>query len=67
MPLINCDIDLILTWSAECFIIDNLIANEEPTFTITDTKIYVPIITLSIQDNAKLLQKMKSGFKRTIN
>ena len=36
-------------------------------FKITDTKIYVPVVTLSTQDNAKLLQQLKSGFKRTIN
>ena len=34
---------------------------------MTDTKIYVPVVTLSTQDNAKLLQQLKSGFKRTIN
>ena len=38
-----------------------------PKFVITDTKLYVPVITLSTQDNAKLLKKLKSGFKRTIN
>ena len=36
-------------------------------FAITDTKLYVPVVTLSTQDNAKLLQQLKSGFKRTIN
>ena len=36
-------------------------------FEITETKLYVPIVTLSTQDNAKLLQQLKSGFKRTIN
>ena len=36
-------------------------------FAITDTKRYVPVVTLSTQDNAKLLQQLKSGFKRTIN
>ena len=38
-----------------------------PKFLITDTNFYVPVITLSTQDNAKLLKKLKSGFKRTIN
>ena len=38
-----------------------------PKFLITDTKLYVPVITLSTQYNAKLLKKLKSGFKRTIN
>ena len=36
-------------------------------FAITDTKLYVPVVTLSTQDNAKLLEQLKSGFKRTIN
>ena len=67
MPLINCEINLILTWSARCFIIDNPIANQEPTFTIIDTKLYVPVVALSTQYNAKLLEQFKSGFKRTIN
>ena len=43
------------------------IAGQEPTFIITDTKLYVPVVTLSTQDNAKLLQQLKSCFKRTIN
>ena len=56
MSLINCEINLILTCSASCFIIDGPIDNQIPTFAITDTKLYVPVITLSSQDNAKLLQ-----------
>ena len=36
-------------------------------FAITDTKLYVPVVTLSTQNNAKLLEQLKSGFKRTIN
>ena len=67
MPLINCEINLILTWSYRCFMIDNPIANQEPTFTITDTKLYVPAVTLSTQSNVKLLKQLKSGFKRIIN
>ena len=42
-------------------------ANKVPTFTIVDIKLYVPVLGLSFQDNAKLLQQLKSGFKRTIN
>ena len=38
-----------------------------PTFTIADTKLYVPVVTLSTQDNAKLLEQLKPVFKRTIN
>ena len=67
MPLINCEINLILTWSDRCFIIDNPIANQEPTFTITDTKLYVPTVTLSTQNNAKLLEQLNSGFKRIVS
>ena len=43
------------------------VADQDPTFTITETKIYVPVVCLSIQYNAKLLQKLKTGSKRTIN
>ena len=41
--------------------------NEGATFSITDTKLYVPVVTLSNLDNSKLLQQLNSGFKRTIN
>ena len=64
MPLINCEINLILTWSEDCVISS---ATGATKFKITDTKLYVPVVTLSNQDNAKLLQQLKSGFKRTIN
>ena len=43
------------------------VADQGTTFTITETKLYVPVVTLSTQDNAKLLTQSKSGFKRTIN
>ena len=45
------------------------IANSESAerFAITDTKLFVPVVTLSTQDNAKLRQQLKLGFKRTIN
>ena len=65
MPLINYKINLILNWSKD-FVISNTAANQDTTFAITDTKLYVPAVTLST-DNAKLLQQLKSGFKRTIN
>ena len=60
IPLINCENNLILTWSNRCFIIDNPIKNQEPTSSITHTKLYVPVVTLSTQDNAKLLEQLKS-------
>ena len=64
MSLINCEINLILAWSKDCVISSTTGATK---FKITDTKFYVPVVTLSTQDNAKLLQQLKSGFKRTIN
>ena len=66
MPLINCEINLILTWSNRCFIIDKPIVDQEPTFTITATTFYVPVVTLSTQGDVKLLEQLKSGFERTI-
>ena len=53
--------------SANCVIIYTNVNNQAPTFTITETNLYVPIVTLSTQDNAKLLPQLKSGFKRTIS
>ena len=67
MPLINCEINLILTWSSTCVIVSTNIANQVATFEITNTKLYVPVVTLSTQKYAKLLQQLKSGFKRLIN
>ena len=65
MPLINCDmVAIILTWSSTCVITNS---NGAGTFAIIDTKLYVPIVTLSTQENAKLFQQLKSGFKRVIN
>ena len=62
MCLIYCEIKLGLTYV--CYL---MIQKQATTFKITDTKIYVPVVTLSTQDNAKLLQQLKSGFSRTIN
>ena len=67
MALINCEIKLILTWSTNCVIVSTNVANKNATFEITDTKLYVPVVTLSTQDNSKLIQQLKSGFKRVIN
>ena len=64
MPLINCEVNLILTWSLTCVITNS---NGAGRFAITDTKLYVPVVTLSTQENTKLLQQLKSGFKRVIN
>ena len=67
MPLINCEVNLILTWSSTCALISTNIPNQNATFAITDTKLYVPVVTLSTQENTKFLQQLKSGFKRVIN
>ena len=67
MSLINCEVNLILNWSSNYVILSTNVANVGATFTITETKLYVPVITLSTQDNEQLLTKLKSGFKRTTN
>ena len=67
MLLINCEVNLILKWSSACVIIATNILNQAAIFEITDTKLYVPVVTLSTQENTKFLQQLKSGFKRVIN
>ena len=63
----NSEIALILSWSANCVIVASNDANQNATFSIADTKLYVPVITLKTQYNSKLLQQLKSSFKRVIN
>ena len=82
MPLINCKINLILTWSGNCILTDMttqavvptqgdnperpaINAPRNATFKISDTKFYVPVVTLSIQDDNKSFQQLKAGFKKT--
>ena len=67
MPLVNCEVNLILTWSSTCVLIATNIPNQAATFAVTDTKLYVPVVTLSTQENTKFFQQLKSGFKRVIN
>ena len=64
MPLIICEIDL--NWFRNCVIVASN-ADQDTSFLIIDTKPCVPVTTLLTQDNAKLLEQLKSGFKRTIN
>ena len=64
MSLINCEVNLILTWSKDCVVTNS---TGEGKFAITETKLYVPVVTLSTKDNEKLLQQLKSGFKKTIS
>ena len=59
MPLINCEINLILTWSENCVIPT---VTGKTKFETRDTKLYVPIVTFSTQDIVKLLKQLQSGF-----
>ena len=63
-PVINCEVNLILTWS-ENYVVSS--ATGKTKFPITDTKLYVPIVNLSTVDNVKLLKQLQSGFERTFN
>ena len=62
MPLINREVNLMLTWSSSCV---NTNSTDAGTFEIRDKKLYIPVVTLSTQDNSKLLHQLKPGFKRT--
>ena len=67
---INREINIFVTWSEKCIILTGDFGantNNHPKFEITDTKLYVSVVTLSTQDNKKPLQQLKTGFKRTIN
>ena len=78
IPLINCEITLILSWYKECVLVGRVFrgppaapANRinSPTsarFEITDCKLYVPVVTLSAENDNKLLEQLKSGFRRSI-
>ena len=59
IPLMNCEVDLILTWSTDCVIAN---FNAEGKFAITQTKLYVSVVILLTQDNGKLLQQFKIWF-----
>ena len=62
MHLINCEVELILIWFVGCVIIYTNTANQLSTFTITETNIYVPVVTSSTQDNAKIITAIKIRF-----
>ena len=64
MPLINCKIEFSLKWTEECILSS---AGTAATFTITDVKLHVPIVTLRIEDNTKLSKLLNEGFKRSIH
>ena len=64
MPLINCEVSLFLTWSPICVVTSS---TGKGKCKITDTNLYVPVVTLLTKDNEKLLQQLGSGLKRVIN
>ena len=75
IPLINCEVKLILTWSKNCVLADmtvdadadpDIVAPSGATFKITDTKLHVPVVTLSKANGTKLLEQLKPGFERTV-
>ena len=67
MSLVNCKIDLELTWHKDCMISSaDPSAGQVVSFMIRNTKLYVPIVTLSTKDNPNLTKQLNEGFKRTI-
>ena len=67
MPLVNCKIDLELTWHKDRMISSaNAAAGQVVSFMITNTKLYIPVVTLSTKDNTNLTKQLNEGFKRTI-
>ena len=69
MPLINCKIKLNLTWKKECVLsTDNDAADaaNNPAFIINDTKLYVPVVTLSKEDNKDFIDQQNKSFQRSI-
>ena len=67
MPLVNCKIDLELTWHKDCKISSvNAAAGQVVSFMISNAKLYIPVVTLSTKDNTNLTKQLNEGFKRTI-
>ena len=58
MPVINCETTLDLNWSENCVIVATDVAAQATTFSLTETKLYVPVVSLSTKDNAKLLEQL---------
>ena len=63
MPLINCKIKLNLTWKKECVLSTD---DGNAVFIINDTKLYVPVVTLSKEDNKEFIEQRDKGFQRSI-
>ena len=73
MPLINWKVELSLNWIKNCVLtsaalgsIANATGADSATFKITDAKLYIPIVTLSAENNTKLSKLLSEGFKRSI-
>ena len=81
MPLISCEVSVILTWSKNCVITDEATQDADPNVNppvpeikvsagaileITDTKLNVPVVTLSTQDDNKSLEQLKTGFRKKV-
>ena len=64
MSLINCEVKLVLTWSADCVIIYTDVSDENQVskIEITETNLYIPVVTLSTQDNTKIITIIKIRF-----
>ena len=63
MPLINCQVEISLKWYKNCILSS---AETAATSAITDTKLYVPVVTLKIENNVKLSKLLSEGFKRSV-
>ena len=63
MPLINCKVFLELNWIEDCILSS---AGDTAKFTITDTKLHVPIVTLSTKDITNLAKQLNDGFNRSV-
>ena len=66
MLLVNCEVTFDLNWSESCVLVATNAA-QATKFSTTDTKVCLPAVTLSTQDNSKVLERLKSGFKRKID
>ena len=66
LPLINCERELDLSWTKDCVLIEHHNNIAGVNCMITSTELYVPVVTLSINDNIKFFENIKQGFKRTI-
>ena len=82
MPLINCEVSLTQTWSKNCVVTDETTQDADPNantpvpeiraptgapFKITNVKLYIPVVTLSVADDNKLLEQLKMKFEKNKN